>query len=104
MTRLLARLRWKVITRGTGLPDSGAGKSASAHTDVSSFQSEVRSCEQPSLRSGLMTWKPMVGLLWALGSSQAQLDDFQVEQHELGGWPLEGRFQSEDTEEGEHHL
>ena len=27
MTRLLARLRWKVITRGTGLPDSGAGKS-----------------------------------------------------------------------------
>ena len=25
-----------------------------------------------------MTWKPMVGLLWALGSSQAQLDDFQV--------------------------
>ena len=35
MTRLLARLRWKVMTRGTGLPDSGAGKSANAHTDVS---------------------------------------------------------------------
>ncbi len=54
MTRLLARLRWKVITRGTGLPDSGAGRSATTHTHVSSLCLEVGRCEPLSLRSGQM--------------------------------------------------
>lgn len=38
MTRRLARFRWKVMTRGTGLPASGAGRSAPTHNVAIAFQ------------------------------------------------------------------